>query len=43
MVLDALNSYAYDDDKQVVEVDIKKYYDDKPRIEVDFMMVGKNE
>lgn len=33
-VLDSLNGIAYRDDSQVVELTIRKYYDDIPRVEV---------
>jgi len=33
-ILDALNNLAYDDDKQVVELEIVKFYSDEPRTEV---------
>ena len=35
VILDALNGVAYKDDTQIVELIIKKYYSDKPRIEFD--------
>lgn len=34
IILDALNNLAYDDDSQVVELSVTKYYDDEPRVEV---------
>lgn len=34
IVLDSLNGLAYEDDKQVVELNISKYYAEKPRVEV---------
>lgn len=34
IVLDSLNNLAYDDDKQVVELVVKKFYSDNPRTEV---------
>lgn len=33
-VADSLNGIAYKDDSQIVEVVSKKYYSDKPRVEV---------
>lgn len=38
-VLDAINTLAYDDDKQVVELTVKKYYSDDPRTEVEIKEV----
>lgn len=35
VVLDALNKLAYNDDKQVVELIVEKYYADTPRVEVE--------
>ena len=32
--LDALNGLAYKDDSQVVELTVKKYYSDEPRVEI---------
>ncbi|HBE8973316.1 TPA: RusA family crossover junction endodeoxyribonuclease [Clostridioides difficile] len=34
-VADSLNGIAYKDDSQIVEVVSKKYYSDKPRVEVE--------
>lgn len=34
-VLDALNKIAYDDDKQVVDLTVSKYYAETPRVEVE--------
>ena len=34
IILDSLNSIAYDDDRQVVSAAIDKYYSDTPRVEV---------
>ena len=34
-VADALNGIAYEDDKQIIECSIKKYYTEKERIEVE--------
>ena len=33
-VADSLNTIAYDDDKQIVHMDIEKYYGEEPRTEV---------
>ncbi|WP_442855820.1 RusA family crossover junction endodeoxyribonuclease [Blautia sp. Marseille-P3087] len=33
-VLDALNSVAYRDDTQVVELQLRKQYSEKPRVEI---------
>lgn len=40
-VADALNGIAYTDDKQIVEMAIRKQYSDKPRIEVVLMEYTK--
>ena len=34
IVFDALNKLAYDDDAQVVDFQIRKFYSDRPRIEI---------
>lgn len=34
-VLDSLNNIAYDDDSQVVELRVSKYYSETPRVELD--------
>lgn len=34
IICDALNSVAYDDDKQIVELVVQKYYAEEPRTEV---------
>ena len=34
IVLDSLNKIAFDDDKQVTDLHIHKYYSDKPRVEI---------
>lgn len=34
IVLDSLNKIAYDDDRQVVEIHIYKFYGENPRVEV---------
>ena len=33
-ILDALNKLAYDDDSNIVELHIEKWYSDSPRAEV---------
>ena len=33
-ILDALNNVAYYDDSQVVDCQVKKFYDERPRVEV---------
>lgn len=34
IILDGLNGVAYDDDKQVVELNLRKYYSQNPRVEI---------
>lgn len=34
IICDALNSIAYSDDKQIVECIVKKYYAEKPQVEI---------
>lgn len=34
IVLDSLNTIAFDDDKQVVDLRVEKYYSEEPRVEV---------
>lgn len=34
VILDGLNHLAYDDDKQVIELVVEKWYSDTPRVEV---------
>jgi Holliday junction resolvase RusA-like endonuclease len=34
IILDSLNSIAYDDDKQVVDLRVWKFYSENPRVEV---------
>lgn len=34
IVLDSLNDLAYSDDKYVVDLNVKKYYSENPRVEV---------
>ena len=33
-IADALNGIAYVDDSQIVTAEVRKYYDDTPRVEV---------
>lgn len=35
IICDALNTIAYDDDKQIVEMAIRKFYSENPRVEVE--------
>jgi Holliday junction resolvase RusA-like endonuclease len=35
IVLDSLNKIAYDDDSQIVELIVKKFYSDNPRVELE--------
>lgn len=35
IILDSLNKIAYDDDKQVAELEVKKFYSSNPRVEVE--------
>lgn len=39
IICDGLNGAAYDDDKQVVEVSLTKYYSLKPRVEVEVVEI----
>lgn len=34
IILDALNKLAYDDDSQVIDLRVQKYYSDNPRVEI---------
>ena len=34
IILDSLNSIAYDDDKQVIDLRVLKFYSENPRVEV---------
>jgi Holliday junction resolvase RusA-like endonuclease len=38
-ILDALNGRAYGDDKQVVILQVEKYYSNEPRVEVEILEV----
>jgi Holliday junction resolvase RusA-like endonuclease len=40
IILDSLNGLAYDDDKQIIELVVCKYYSDSPNVEV--TLVGKD-
>jgi Holliday junction resolvase RusA-like endonuclease len=35
IILDALNNLAYDDDSQVVKLQVEKYYSNDPRLEIE--------
>ena len=39
IILDSLNKIAYDDDKQVVQLCVEKFYSDTPRVEVELLEV----
>lgn len=41
IIMDGLNGVAYHDDKQVVEVTIRKRYSSEPRVEVVLMEVAE--
>jgi Holliday junction resolvase RusA-like endonuclease len=43
IVTDALNGLAYEDDKQIVEATVKKYYSEEPRVEVVIQEIDKGE
>ena len=38
-LLDSLNGWAYQDDKQVVELEVKKFYAEQPEVKVKLMEV----
>lgn len=40
IISDSLNSIAYDDDKQIVDATVRKFYSDIPRVEVKLSEVG---
>ena len=40
IISDALNGIAYDDDKQIVDARIKKFYSEIPRVEVEISKVS---
>ncbi len=42
-VLDALNTIAYDDDRQVVELEAYKLYSDQPRAEIKLLTLDEEE
>ena len=35
IILDSLNTIAFDDDKQVVDLKVEKFYSEEPRVEVE--------
>lgn len=41
IILDSLNKLAFDDDKQIVECSIEKWYGEEPRVEVTLSEVEK--
>ena len=41
VILDSLNSFAYDDDKQIVDCWVEKWYGEEPRVEVTLSEVEK--
>jgi Holliday junction resolvase RusA-like endonuclease len=41
VIFDALNGIAYKDDTQIFEVHAVKWYDETPRVEVEFMEVNE--
>lgn len=40
MVADALNQVAYKDDTQIVDCQVRKFYSEKPRIEIIIRQIG---
>ena len=42
IIADALNNFAYYDDKQIVECNIKKYYSENPRVAVEIENIERN-
>lgn len=40
LVADALNGVAYDDDKYIVDAQVRKFYSEQPRTEI--VLIGKN-
>lgn len=40
MVADALNQVAYKDDTQIVDCQVRKFYSEKPRVEVIIRQIG---
>jgi len=40
IVTDALNDLAYQDDKQIVEATVRKFYSDEPRVEIELEEMG---
>lgn len=43
IIADSLNQVAYRDDKQIVDCQCRKYYSDKPRVEVTIREIGTHE
>ena len=43
VVSDALNAIAYVDDKQIVSLDVSKWYSDRPRVEIEIVKVTRQE
>lgn len=41
VIADALNKIAYHDDSQIVELTVKKFYSEKPRVEVSIMDISE--
>ncbi len=40
IILDSLNKLAYNDDSQVVDLTVSKYYGDSPRVEIELLEVS---
>lgn len=40
LVADALNGIAYDDDKCIVDAQVRKFYSEQPRTEI--VLIGRN-
>jgi len=40
IILDSLNTIAYDDDKQIVSLTVDKWYSDTPRVEVELSEIS---
>lgn len=43
IILDALNDIAYEDDKNIVNLKVEKYYSDIPRVEVQIKELSLND
>lgn len=43
MIADALNQVAYKDDTQIVDCQVRKFYSDRPRVEVIIRQIGGEE